>query len=184
MTSPRSERRTSLMLGLLLIVAGAGFLGAQALGISIGAIGWPLYVIVPGVGLLVAAIAVGGPAAVGLWIGGSITTITGLILAVQAATDLWATWAYAWALIAPGGVGVGLLLAGLTGGRPELVAGGARTLATGLVLFGGMAFFFEGLIGLSGQAIAGFDTLLAIVLVGLGIVVVGYGILRPRRDRP
>jgi len=39
---------------------------------------------------------------------GSIITIAGLVLAVQNTFDLFATWAYAWALVAPGGVGLGI----------------------------------------------------------------------------
>ncbi|HEV8489292.1 MAG TPA: hypothetical protein VGQ58_05850 [Candidatus Limnocylindrales bacterium] len=97
------------------------------------------------------AFAVGGRGGAGLAIAGGITTVTGLVLAFQNATGLWATWAYAWALVAPGGAGLGLLLYGLFTWQPDFVARGRGTLLVGLVLFVGFAIFFEGFIGLSGD---------------------------------
>jgi len=54
---------------------------------------------------------------------GGILTMVGVVLAVQEAYDLYQTWAYAWALVAPGGVGLGLTIYGLfTGRRDDLRA--------------------------------------------------------------
>lgn len=171
-----AERRTTLALGVLLILAGAGVLAVRQLGVDIGRAGWPLFVIVPGIVLFVLSLAVGGRAGTGFAVGGSIATVTGLILAFQDQTGLWATWAYAWALVAPGGVGLGLLVYGVLTGQRDLALGGLWTLLTGLALFIVFAFFFESVIGVSGDRIEGLDTALAAALVVLGVAVVAVGV--------
>lgn len=174
-----SERRGMMALGALFVVLGGLALGGRALGYDVLALGWPLFVIVPGVALFMGAVATGGRAGSALAVPGGIVTMTGLVLAVQNATDLWATWAYAWALVAPGGVGVGLLAYGLLTGQPEFSRAGLPILATGLALFLCFAVFFEGVLGLSGTAIIGADTLLAGGLVALGALIL-LGSLRRR----
>jgi hypothetical protein len=175
------ERRSTLATGVLLVIAGAAFLLARTLGIDLADAGWPLFVIVPGLILSVMALVVGGRPGAGLAAAGGIVTSTGLVLAVQNATGLWATWAYAWALVAPGGAGLGLLLYGLLTGRRDVALSGAWTLLVGLVLFIVFAFFFESVVGLSGRAIEGLDTILAVALVALGAVVIAFGLVGRRR---
>ena len=176
----RADRRSTLVTGVLLIVAGATFLVARTLGIDLAATGWPLFVIVPGIALWVVALVVRGRPGAGLAAGGGVVTNTGIVLAVQNATGLWATWAYAWTLVAPGGAGLGLLLYGLLVGRRDIALSGAWTLLVGLVLFIVFAFFFESVIGLSGRPIEGLDTILAVALVVLGAVVVAFGLVGRR----
>ena len=101
------ERRGAVVLGVFLIAIGGLFFLLNVTGIDLEA--WPLFIILPGVALFVAAFAVGGEPGGGLAIAGSIVTTVGLILAVQEATGLYATWSYAWALVAPTGPGLGLL---------------------------------------------------------------------------
>jgi high-affinity Fe2+/Pb2+ permease len=127
------------------------------------------------------AFAVGGRGGAGLAIAGGITTVTGLVLAFQNATGLWATWAYAWALVAPGGAGLGLLLYGLFTRQPDFVARGRGTLLVGIVLFVGFAIFFEGFIGLSGDRLIPFDTALPLLLVGIGGLLVVSSLIGRRR---
>jgi hypothetical protein len=176
-----SERRATVAIGALLIVLGAAFLLARQVGIDLGSFGWPLFVIVPGVVLFALAFAVGGRGGSGLAIAGGITTVTGLVLAFQNSTGLWATWAYAWALVAPGGAGLGLLLYGLFTRQPDLVAGGRGMLLVGLGLFVGFAIFFEGLIGLSGNRLIPFDTALPLLLVGIGGLLIVSSLVGRRR---
>ena len=179
---PERQRRGSIVVGVGLIVAGALAIAARAVGVDLLAVGWPLFVIVPGVLVFAAAIAVGGRAGSGLAIPGAIVTVTGVILAIQAATGLWATWAYVWALVAPGGVGLGLVLYGLVTGQREFVSAGTPILVIGFGLFLGFALFFEGILGLSGPAAIGLEPLLAVGLVVLGLVLIGSGLVG-RRDR-
>ena len=174
------ERRGAIVLGAILIVVGVVFLVTNATGFAIGA-AWPLFVVVPGLVLLAAAFAAGGEAGLGLAIAGSIVTTVGLILAVQEATGLYATWAYAWALVAPGSVGVGMLLFGTFTGRQDLVTAGLRTAGVGLALFVGFAIFFEGVIGLSGVGAPPLEGLLPIALIALGAILVVGSLIGRRR---
>ncbi len=117
------------------------------------------------------AFAVGGRPGAGLAAAGALTTTTGL----------WATWAYAWALVAPGAVGLGLFVYGVLTGQRDLVVSGGWALLTGLGLFIVFAFFFESVIGLSGERIVGLDALLAAGLVLLGAAIVGVSLASGRR---
>lgn len=178
---PASERNTTVAIGLLLIILGGAFLLARQAGLDLGRFGWPLFVIVPGVVLFAFAFAIGGRGGAGLAIAGGITIVTGIVLAVQNTTGLWATWAYAWALVAPGGAGLGLLVYGLLTRQADFVSGGRGMLLVGLGLFVGFAIFFEGIIGLSGDRLIPFDTVLPVLLVAIGGLLVLFSLLGRRR---
>ncbi|MGH3114418.1 MAG: AI-2E family transporter, partial [Gaiellaceae bacterium] len=171
-----------IVLGVILVVAGLLAILGQQLNVDIVAIGWPLFVIVPGVLLLAGSLFVGGRPGIGLAIPGGIVTMTGLVLAFQNATDTYQTWAYAWALVAPGGVGVGLVTYGLLAGERDSLRAGVPVLLTGLGLFLAFGFFFEGILGLSGGRVPGFENAFAIGLIALGVVVLGVGVVG-RRSR-
>ena len=175
----RPDTRGGVVLGLILIALGGILLLDRLTGIDLGAAGWPLFIIVPGLLILGWGVSMPGREGIGLAIGGGITTVVGLILAVQNLTDSWATWAYAWALVGPGGPGVGMIAWGLAHGDRKLVADGVRTAATGLVLFAGFGLFFEGVIGLSGPPFLTSDAG-PVALIALGIVVIGAAVLRGR----
>lgn len=173
--------RGGIIVGAVLIILGILFLFERVLDIEPGRFGWPLFVIVPGVLLLAASLAVGGKEGSGLAVAGAITTVTGLVLAFQNATGLWATWAYAWALVGPAATGLGLLFYGLLRNQPDLVSGGIKSLGSGLALFAAFGLFFEGIIGLSGEPFLVSSELLPVGLIGLGVVLVGWGLLRGRQ---
>jgi hypothetical protein len=173
-------RRGSAVVGTVLIVLGGLFLAEQALGAQIGRYGWPLFVIIPGLAILGASLVSGGRDASGLAVAGGIVTTVGLILLVQNATGLWATWAYAWALVGPGGTGLGLLLFGLVRRRPDSVSSGLRSLGAGLGLFAVFGLFFEGVIGLSGEPFLLGSDILPVALIVLGGVFLGLGVFRGR----
>jgi hypothetical protein len=168
MTQSTGPQRGVLVLGLALVGLGGLALLGQVGGLTIG---WPAWVIVPGIGLLIAAIVVGGPTGSGVAAVGGIVTMVGVVLAIQEAYGLYATWAYAWALVAPGGVGLGLAIYGLATGRRDDLRGGLGALGVGIVLFLVGFLFFEGVVGLSGGR---FDELTGVavplLLVGLGVV--------------
>jgi len=179
--SPDSRQdRGGLIFGGILIVLGVLFLAERAFGVQFGRFGWPLFVIVPGVLLMAASLAAGGREGSGLAVAGAITTVVGLVLAVQNATGLWATWAYAWALVGPGATGIGLIFYGVLKGQPDLVSNGIRSLGSGLALFAAFGLFFEGVIGLSGEPFLLGSDLLPIALIGLGVVLLGWSLVRGR----
>jgi hypothetical protein len=178
------ERRSSIVVGAFLVLVGIVFLVDRQFGFDVGRTGWPLFVIGPGVVLFLVSFAVGGRSGAGFAVAGAIVTATGLILAFQSQTGLWATWAYAWTLVAPGGVGLGLLAYGALTGQRDLAMSGGATLLTGLALFLVFAFFFESVIGLSGQRVAGLDALLAGGIVVLGGVIVVLSLRPASRGAP
>ena len=175
-------RRGSVVFGVVLILLGALFFVDRVTDLDIARFGWPLFVIVPGVLLLVAGLTMPGNEGSGLAVAGSITTVVGTILAVQNATDLWATWAYAWTLVGPGGAGLGMAIHGLVHGRRDELADGARTIGIALALFAGFGLFFEGFVGLSGEPFLRNSDVLPVLLIGAGVIVLGWGLLRGRRD--
>ena len=176
-------RRGSIVLGAILVVVGLLALLGRQLDVNLVSIGWPLFVLLPGVLLLAGSLFVGGRPGIGLAIPGGIVTMTGLVLAFQNATDSYQTWAYAWALVAPGGVGVGLVIYGVLAGERDSLRAGVPVLISGLGLFLGFGFFFEGILGLSGARFVGFENAFAVGLVVLGVIVLVLGVVG-RRSPP
>jgi hypothetical protein len=181
----RGTDNGALIFGLLLILAGAAFLVSNLTGFDIGRYGWPIFVIVPGLFLLILGLLIPSEAGLGAAIPGGIITTVGLVLAFQDATDAYATWAYAWALVAPGSVGATLMLFGLTHRRLELLDAGLRTAAVGLGLFIGFGLFFEDVIGLAedNRNVALQDAF-PFLAVAMGVVIVLLNLLpRGRSSR-
>ena len=146
----RGPRRPSMVLGGLLVLLGAILLAGQFVRVDIGHYGWPFFIIAPGILILFVALTARGAVSEGLAIFGSIVTVAGLILLVQDATDHYESWAYAWTLIVPGAIGLGMMLYGLTARRPGNVRSGTRLVGISLVLFLLGAAFFEGIVGIGG----------------------------------
>jgi hypothetical protein len=147
----RESRQGTVVLGAFLIALGAALLVSEQLNFSWERYGWPIFVIVPGLFLLLVGLAIPNEAGLGLAIPGGIITTVGLLLAFQDATGAWASWAYAWALVAPGSVGVTLSAYGLLHRRLDLLDAGLRTAASGLGLFVGFGLLFENIIGIDGD---------------------------------
>lgn len=160
-------------LGVILIVGGLLFLAADYLSLDVGRYGWPLYVIGPGLGLLVLGLTQRHGS--GLAIGGSVITMVGLVLLYQNATDRWESWAYAWPLVAPGGSGIGMLLYGTRARNAGMARSGLWQTLTALGLFAGGYVFFEGLIGLSGRPFPLPDWVMPAAVVVLGLVLLLRG---------
>ena len=178
---PARTNRVGIIVGAILIVVGLLFLAERLFDIDLGHYGWPLFVILPGVLLFLVSLVAPPREGVGLAVAGAITTVVGLILAFQNATDLWATWAYVWPLVAPGGSGLGMALYGLVRGQPDFVGLGVRQLGAGLALFVGFGLFFEGVIGLSGDPFLVGSDYLPIALIGVGVLFLLWGVFRGRR---
>jgi len=172
-----------LVFGLLLILAGGAFLVSSVSGVDLGRWGWPVFVIAPGLVLLLVGLAIRSEGGLGAAIPGGLILSTGLLLAFQDATDTYASWAYAWALIAPGSVGVTLFLFGLTHARMDLIDAGLRTAAVGLGLFIGFGLFFENVIAIDeGHGSNALRDAMPFLAVAMGIVIVLINLL-PHHDR-
>lgn len=143
------ERRASIIVGLLMILAGFLFLGFQLVPGLAEQVNfsrwWPLFIVGLGGVFLLLGLVASPPLAVP----GSVVTGVGGILFYQNATGNWASWAYIWALI-PGFVGVGLILMGLREGKRSGVGEGVRLLGISLIMYLVFGAFFGGF-GLLGQ---------------------------------
>jgi hypothetical protein len=169
-------------LGGLLLLLGTAVLLGQALDLDFGRVGWPFFVIVPGLALLGVGLATPGRLGEVLATIGGVVTMVGLVLGVQNATDRFDTWAYAWTLVVLVGAGTGRWLVGMVRGRAELVASGGWLVAAGLVAFLVLVVFFEVVIGIGGRpgGSAGRYGLAALLILA-GVVLLGRRLLAARR---
>lgn len=188
-TPARSSTPGGLVAGVILVIIGAALLVSRLVDINLGSVTWPLWIVVPGAGMLVGSFFIPPRGGLGLAVPGAIVTMVGVVLWVQEVYGLYATWAYAWALVAPTGPGLGMLLYGLVQRDGELAGDGFRTMLVGLGLFLGFALFFEGVIGLSGDPIPNLDQLAPYGIIALGVLLVvlsffGNGKRREGRRHP
>jgi hypothetical protein len=178
----RRWRGGEAALGGLLVLLGLVVLLGQAVDLEVGRVAWPLFVIVPGLGLLGLGLAATGRLGEVLATVGGLVTMAGLVLAVQNATDRFDTWAYAWTLVVLAGPGLGRWLVGVVRGRSDLAASGAWLIAAGLVGFLVLAVFFEVVVGIGGRpgGSAGRYGLAALLIVA-GLVLLGRRLLTAGR---
>lgn len=171
--------RSGKVLGIVLISVGIVFFVGQTLRIDLGAIAWPFFVSVPGVILFLASLAADERAGEPLAMLGTAATVVGVILFYQNVTGHWASWAYAWALVAPTAFGVGQWLHGTLRHRPDKVESGLRVAGVGIVMFLIGAAFFELVIGLSGLETGRWGW--PIALIAFGVILLTRGLIGPRR---
>jgi hypothetical protein len=178
---PRRSRGSpgTAALGAILIVVGVVFFAGQQLNIDWGDAAWPFYVIAPGLALLAFGLTQANGS--GLTVAGSIVTIVGGVLLYQNATDHWESWAYAWALVGPGGSGLGMLLYGTRSGNSKMARGGFWQVLTAIGLFAAGFVFFEGIIGISGRPWPLPNWVLPTAIIAIGLLVLFRG-FTSRRD--
>ncbi len=182
------SRGPAIVGGLLLIGVGLFFLAVQTFNVELpfdlGRVGWPLYVIAPGVVLLLIGLFLPSAPGIGLTIAGGIVSTVGLLLAYQSSTGHYSSWAYAWALVAPASVGASMVLWGVLHAHGASIRGGLGTLAVGLILFLVGFAFFEGVLNLGGER--GLVPLgrqaLPVALIAAGVLVIATR-LWPRPSR-
>jgi hypothetical protein len=122
---------SSVAFGVVLVVLGLFALLVQFTGFDAGQ-SWPLFVVIPGLTLLVVGYVSLGTGAL---IPGAILTIIGLILAYQSSTNDWTSWAFVWPLVAPGGVGLGLFLQGVRTHESHLLRQGRVLMFVAAIIF-------------------------------------------------
>jgi hypothetical protein len=178
----RRWRGGETALGGLLVLLGILVLAGQAVDVDVGEVGWPFFVIVPGLGLLgLGLTAAGRLGEVVAMVGGALS-VNGLVLGVQNATDRFETWAYAWTLVLVVGPGIGRWLVGVVRGRSDLAASGGWLIAGGLVGFLVLAVFFEVVVGIGGRGDGvGGRYGLAALLILAGLVLLSRRLLAARR---
>jgi hypothetical protein len=162
-----SQNAATVVMGITLVGLGLFFLVAQFLRLSLWSLGWPFFVIIPGLMFFVGMIASGKDKNGGLAIPGCIVTTTGLILLYQNVFHTWATWTYVWALIFPTAVGLGLIIEGLWDDHPHSVREGRQMMLVGLIIFVMAAVFFEVIIGIGGGGLSSYFWSLALIAVGV-----------------
>jgi hypothetical protein len=181
LAQPDSYRIRAVFLGGALVAVGLIAFALREAGIDIpdllGGSGWTLFIIVPGVMLLIAAALAVGGAAQGLTTAGAIVTTVGLILLYQDRTGHFESWAYAWALI-PMSVGVSLIVHGLRVARRDLVDVGLRMVAILGVLFVVAGWYFETVFE-TGRVPFDLGEAWPLVLVAVGVIVVLSTLFRP-----
>lgn len=186
MPAPKAERSVLEQLGVLgggtLVLVGLGLTAAQLFDLQIPILGWPLLVTIPGILLLLVAYSVPRGRGVSyLAVPGTIVAATGAVLALQAASGDWRSWAYAWPLIIPGSAGAGLLLAGARErSRPARTAG-AVLIATGGLLFAFSEWLFVRVLHLGGPGLGwAFGLVMPGIFVVAGVAVIIAGLRRAR----
>lgn len=170
MSIHRMEHRGSLIFGLLLVGLGIVFLAQQFLGAPLLPWLWPLMFLLVAL-VFFAGMVSGGKEAGGLAIPGSIFMMLGLVFLYQIVFNHWESWAYAWALVAPTGVGIGIMIYGWWSDRIDLRRAGVIITLIGLILFLAFGAFFELMFRAMGvQSPARFLLPLALVVAGVFVL--------------
>ncbi|MFN8512786.1 MAG: hypothetical protein U0232_02630 [Thermomicrobiales bacterium] len=174
--------RGGLIAGMALVTLGVVLLIEPITGRNPWGVIWPFAIIIPGLLFFVGMIG-GGPKSAPLAIPGSLLTTVGLLLFYQNSFGYFQSWAYAWALVVPTSIGVGLLLLSHLGAQPQLRPVGAYFTAIGLGLFVSLAAIFEvGVFRSSLAARIGWP----LVLIAFGVTIVAgslaHAFARDERD--
>jgi hypothetical protein len=187
LTHKLNANMVSTLLGASLILLGIVFLIGRYVSalfdFDLGHYAWPFFIIIPGLLLFMASFVferrAGIPVAM---FGGMVTTVGGILL-IQNIFDLYASWAYAWALVAPTSVGLAKLVYGALRGLEDEVKSGLTLSGIGLAIFVVGGFFFELVIGINGFGFGAAWQCWPGLLIGLGVILLLANLL-PRRNPP
>lgn len=158
---------SNMVLGGILIGLGVVFLLGELFNFHLGQWAWPFFILVPGALMLATGLGLSDESGIGLTIAGAIVTTVGLILFIQNATGLWASWAYAWALVAPTSIGVAQLLNGRRRHQEKMLADGRSLVKIGLGMFVIGFMFFELVIGINGFGLGTLGWPVLLIVFGL-----------------
>ena len=178
---PARMRRagSSAALGVVLVVLGLFALLIALTGFDLTQNGWPLFILVPGLTLLVAGFISFGSVAT---IPGGIVTMLGVVLAYTSSTGHWAVLAYAWALVVPFGVGLGMYLQALRDHDQSALRSGRALLFAGFMIFLIGFVLFESILGISGRdtfGVVGRGALPALLII-VGVILFVRSVQRSR----
>ena len=185
-TFDRRSLSAPAVLGLILIVVGGSALILREAGLdpsrAIGDWGWPFFVIVPGLVLLLASLIPTPPKGLGFATAGAVITTVGGLLLYQSQTGHWESWAYAWALI-PAAAGVAMALYGLLAKRRSIVNAGLWMAGIAGTLFLVGAWYFEGIFR-GDPRFAQAGDLWPVAIVAIGVALVLRVVVLPARAEP
>jgi hypothetical protein len=169
----------SSALGIVFVVIGLFALVIVLTGTDLTQYGWPLFIIIPGLTLLVVGfVSVGA----GATIPGGILSVLGVVLAYCNSTNDWPFLAYGWALVTPGGVGLGVYLQALRDRDQHELRTGRTLLFIGLMIFLIGFVLFESILGISGRDYFGplGKAALPVLLIVVGAILLVRSIQRSR----
>ena len=175
---PRSGGSSAL--GIVLVVIGLFALVVVLSGTDLTQYGWPLFIIIPGLTLLVVGFVRIGA---GATIPGGILSVLGVVLAYCNSTNDWPFLAYGWALVTPGGVGLGIYLQALRDRDQHELRTGRTLLFIGLMIFLIGFVLFESILGISGRDYFGpiGKAALPVLLILVGVILLVRSIQRSRQ---
>ena len=176
----RPRGRGASALGIVFVVLGIFALAVVLSGVDLTENGWPLFVIIPGLTLLVVGFfSVGGAATVP----GGFLTMLGVVLAYTSATGDWPLWAYGWALVVPGGIGLGTYLQGMHDRDARELHTGRTLMFVSLMIFLIGFVLFESILGISGRDYFGQvgKAALPVLLIIVGVILFARSVQANRR---
>ena len=184
------RKQGGTVLGICLLVLGVAFLVMEVADVRLtgrfwGFI-WPFFVIGPGVLLLFGGTKQGGTTAEASSIVGGIITMTGLALFYANTTGHWESMAYAWTMMAPGGVAVGQIVDGILNNKPETKSTGQKLMKISLIMLAVGAVFFEIVLDISGFFRSSGLKSIALpgILIGLGLLLLMNSLRGPKETPP
>lgn len=162
-----STARGGVIGGMLLAAFGMMLLIGAILDLNLWAFIWPYFIIVPGILCLIRVFA-RGKDALAAAIVGSMLTVLGFLLFYQNLFGYFKSWAYAWTLVAPTAVGLGLALYGRVAPHRVLAQVGTRLAGGGLILFLLLGMCFE--VGVfQNNSVIKFVVPALLIVLGLGL---------------
>jgi hypothetical protein len=167
------SNRSALILGGGLILMGIILILGRFLNIPFGSYLWPFIFIIPGALVFMSALVSESSSGEGLSILGAILMTLGLVFLFQQITGLWASWAYAWSLIALTSVGMAQIIYGTRKSRDLIVQSGRKLVNIGLYIFLVGFVFFELVLGIDKLGGESFNLL----RLPIGLVIIGAIIL-------
>ena len=178
--APARRGGSSTALGIVLVVIGLFALLIVLSGVDLTESGWPLFIIIPGLTLIVVGF---------LWVGavatipGGIVTMLGVVLAYSNSTGDWPFWAYGWALVVPFGVGLGMYMQALRDRDQHALRTGRTLIFIGLMIFLIGFVLFESILGISGRDYFGpvGKAALPALLILVGVILLVRSVQRGRK---
>lgn len=182
MADKRNIKSGNLLIGISLIGFGVLFLLIELLRLDFWHYFWPFFVMLPGIIFFMVMLS-GGRGVSGFAVPASIVTAIGLLLFYQNLTNHWQSWAYAWSLIFPTSLGVGLYISGMRSGIEAQQKTGLGMIKVGLLIFVIGGVFFELIIGISDSMVGNILLPALIIFLGGYLILSQTGILKSSKRK-